>query len=103
MACRAISADACGWLCQGGPFDIKPAISRVKIAGGSFYPSHISNDHEETGGADGDKGAGHSDPHRNPNDSEVHAGGLWLSVKRFSFPEPSGSITAANICYLSAN
>jgi hypothetical protein len=69
----------------------------------SFDPSHISNDHEETGGADGDKGAGHSDPHRNPNDSEVHAGGLWLSVKRFSFPEPSGSITAANICYLSAN
>jgi hypothetical protein len=41
----------------------------------SFDPSHISNDHEEAGGADGDKGAGHSDPHRNSNDSKAHAGG----------------------------
>jgi hypothetical protein len=82
-------------------FDIKPAISRVKIRAASFYPSHVSNDHEEAGGADGDKGAGHSDPHRNSNDSKAHAGGLMLSVKRFIFPEPSGSITAANICYLS--
>jgi hypothetical protein len=79
-------------------------MSRVNIARQtSFDPSHISNDHEEAGGADGDKGAGHSDPHRNPNDSEVHAGGLTLSVNRFSFPEPSGSVRAASICYLSAN
>jgi hypothetical protein len=79
-------------------------MSRVNIARQtSFDPSHISNDHEEAGGADGDKGAGHSDPHRNPNDSEVHAGGLTLSVNRFSFPEPSGSVRAASFCYLSTN
>jgi hypothetical protein len=51
----------------------------------SFDPSHISNDHEEAGGADGDKGAGHSDPHRNSNDSKAHAGGLTLS-KTIEFP-----------------
>jgi hypothetical protein len=37
------------------------------------------------GGADGDKGAGHSDPHRNSNDSKAHAGGLTLS-KTIEFP-----------------
>jgi hypothetical protein len=68
----------------------------------SFDPSHIPNDHEEAGGADGDKGTGHSDPHRNSNDSKAHAGGLTLSVKRFNFPEPGGSISAADIWYLSA-
>jgi hypothetical protein len=54
----------------------------------------MSDDNEDADGPDGDKGAGHSDPHRNSNDSEVHAGGLTLSVKRFSSRESSGSATS---------
>jgi hypothetical protein len=36
----------------------------------------MSDDDEEADGADGYDGAGHSDPHRYPNEGEVHVGGL---------------------------
>jgi len=36
----------------------------------------MSDDDEKTDGADGDDGRRHSDPHRYPNEGEVHAGGL---------------------------
>src|SRR5215216_292622 len=83
-ACRAISANVYDWLCRARNI---PSKNRGQA---SFDPSHISNDHEEAGGADGDKGAGHSDPHRNPNHSEVHAGGLTLSINRFSSANRTG-------------
>jgi hypothetical protein len=46
---------------------------------------------EGADGAAGHKCAGHSDPHRNSR--QVHAGGLMLSVRRFSSSESSGSAT----------
>jgi hypothetical protein len=74
----------------GGWLDIKPAIPGKNRGQASFDPSHVSNDHEEAGGADGDKGAGHSDPHRNSNDSKAHAGGLTLSVNDSFSPSRAG-------------
>jgi hypothetical protein len=50
----------------------------------SSNPSHISDDNEEVDGADGDERAGYSNPHHNPNDSQVHTGGLILSAIWFS-------------------
>lgn len=47
----------------------------------------MSDHKEETGGADGDERAWHRDLHRNPNDSQVHAGGLTFSGERCSFPD----------------
>jgi hypothetical protein len=38
----------------------------------------MSDDDEEADRADGNDGTGHSDPHRYPNEGEVHAGGLMF-------------------------
>jgi hypothetical protein len=35
----------------------------------------MSDDDEKADGADCEDGTGHSDPHRYPNEGEVHAGG----------------------------
>jgi hypothetical protein len=60
----------------------------------SSHPDEMSDDDEKADGADSDDGTRHSEPHRYPNEGQVHTGGPDVGGKHLTQRGASERITS---------